>query len=308
MSKKIIYFKGVLANVDSSILKLILDHGFSIEAVSDKRGINLISVLENTSFSEAGKKLFMEYPCLNDSERKLYFINNSFESSITETDGWTFSGVAQFDNKLIHGYLNPTIRLLRLFKEGDVRMPLKFYYTIDNNKTKRLMSFTLGRYVSRVLYLLESSEVKDLQKFIKETELPFRESFLQLAFDNFELSYETHNINLSFLTLMVSLETLLNPGKQELRYRISRNTAVLLGRDKAYSKKIFREIKDLYDKRSKIVHAGRSDVIKKEDLLKLRHYVRESIKKIYKIGMDKNSVIDLLNCCGFGEIEPTSAG
>jgi hypothetical protein len=211
------------------------------------------------------------------------------------------SEVAKFDNNLVHGYLNPVIRLMRLFKEGNICIPLKYYFFIDNNAPKSFIRQSTGLYISsEPKYTLENSELPDLQRFIQNTKLPFKESFLQLAFENFELSYQTHNINLSFLSLMISLETLFNPGGQELRYRVSRNTAVLLGKEDKDSKMIFSEIKDLYDKRSNIVHTGKSN-INNEDLLKLRHYVRESIKEINKIGKSKNKLLDLLNSCGFGE-------
>ena len=123
---------------------------------------------------------------------------------------------------------------------------------------------------------------------------------MQLAFENFELSYQTQNINLSFLSLMISLETLFHPSDQgELRYRISRNTAVLLGNEKEDSETVFREIKDLYNKRSKVVHTGESNIINKDDLLKLRYYVMESIKKVNKIGKDKEELLKQLNSQGF---------
>jgi len=163
------------------------------------------------------------------------------------------------------------------------------------------MSGKMHLHVSPGLYTLEKSEIPDLQGFIQNTKLPFKEPFLQLAFENFELSYQIHNINLSFLSLMISLEPLFNPGSQELRYRISRNTAVLLGKENEDSKMIFSEIKDLYDKRSNIVHAGKSNIINNEDLLKLRHYVRESIKEINKMCKSKSELLDLLNSCGFGD-------
>jgi len=102
-----------------------------------------------------------------------------------------------------------------------------------------------------------------------------------------------------FWALIVSLETLLNPGKHEVRYRISRNAAVLLGKNREDSKKIFSEVRELYDKRSVIVHTGKSDIIKKEDLSKLRYYVRDSMKKLYK--MDKDEILGMLNLYGFGE-------
>jgi len=174
---------------------------------------------------------------LNYDEKKLYAISNSFETTEkTEHEG-LLGKVSQFDNNFVRSYLDRVIQLMRLFKEGDIRMPLKYYYYLE--KPNLHMSLTSHRYVSREPYHLESSALPDLYKFILEAKLPFENSFLQLAFENFELSYETHNINLSFLALMVSMETLLNPGKHEVRYRISRNAAVLLGKDREDSKKVF---------------------------------------------------------------------
>ncbi|MCK4733760.1 MAG: hypothetical protein KAT65_15000 [Methanophagales archaeon] len=190
---------------------------------------------------------------------------------------------------------------MRLFKEGNICMPLKYYYVIEGNIPKLVLAHYTGSDSLPELYTLESFEIPDLNRFIQKTKLPFKESFLQLAFENFELFYEIFNINLRFLSLMISLESLFNPGNQELGYRISRNAAVLLGKDKKDSQHIFGDIKDLYRKRSQIVHTGKSNIISKEDLLLLRHYVRESIKEINKIGKSKNELLDLLNSCGFGE-------
>lgn len=154
---------------------------------------------------------------------------------------------------------------------------------------------------SEPLYKLENSEIPDLETFIQNTKLPFNESFLKLAFENFELSYGIQFTNLSFLSLMICLETLFNPGGGELKYRISRNTAVLLGKDYDETKLIFSDIKKFYNKRSKIVHTGKSNIVNKEDLLKLRYYVRESIKEISRIDKKKDELLDILNSCGYGE-------
>jgi len=154
---------------------------------------------------------------------------------------------------------------------------------------------------SQPKYTLETSEIPNLQKFIEDIKLPFEKSFLQLAFENFELSYQTSNLNLAFLVLMIALESLFNPGLGELKYRISRNLAVLLGNSKEESKNIFTEIGKLYEERSKIIHGGRKYFTTRENLLKLRHCVRESIKEIFRIGKDKKTLLDLLNSRGFGK-------
>jgi len=306
MSKKEIHFMGLLASTDSSILKVGLDHDFKIKDVSANKGDCLISALEGLPSEEIHKKLFMEFSCLNTSEEKYYFISNSFDSDIEMNDKGRLtsfpSDFAKFDKDFVHGYLNPTIRLMRLFKEGNICMPLIYYYYFIDNKIPKLLtrSCTTLHITSKPRYTLENSEMPDLQRFIRDTRLPFTESFLQLAFENFELSYQTHNINLSFLSLMISLETLFQPSNQgELRYKISRNTAVLLGKETGDSKLIFSKVRKLYDKRSKIVHTGKSNVIDKEDLLKLRYYARESIKEIDKMGKNKDELLDILNSCGF---------
>ena len=54
---------------------------------------------------------------------------------------------------------------------------------------------------------------------------------------------------------MNGLKVLFHPSnKGELNYRISRNAAVLLGKDKHDSKRIYKELKCLYAIRSSIVH------------------------------------------------------
>jgi hypothetical protein len=314
---------GLLSNVDSSILKINFDHGFKVEGRPDngqfqvrtnnypndtlnyKEVAHLIYHLEGLPLMEVYKKLDPELSCLNTSEKKIYVITNSLEIDIKMNDKRISknlpSEVAKFDNNFVHGYLYPRIRLMRLFKEGNISMPLIYYYFIDNDIPEPYMRMSTSLYVLKEPYTLESLEIPELRTFIQNTKLPFAKPFLQLAFENFELSYQISDINLSFLVLMISLETLFNLGHQELRYRVSRNAAVLLGKENGDSKNIFSKIKKLYDKRSKFVHTGESNIINREDLLKLRYYVRESIKEINKIDKNKDELIDLLNSCGFGE-------
>ena len=297
MAKKKIQFRGFLTNTDASILKLKLEHGFKIKALSDNEAYDFIKEVDSIPIREASRTLAFQFPCLNLKEKKVYCIDNSVE--VDEKTGKSdFNIITRFDNKLVHGYLNPTLQLMRLFKEGDLRMPFKYFYNIEHGKPTSNMKIGDTKFCSHEQYCLENSELTDLNSFLHETTLPFREAFLHLAFENYNLSYEIFNSSLSFLTLMISLETLFNPGGGELTYKISRNAAVLLGTDKADSKKIFSEIKKLYDKRSKIVHKGESNSTK-EDFLKLRYYVRESIKKMYLINKSKEEILDQLNSSGF---------
>jgi hypothetical protein len=192
---------------------------------------------------------------------------------------------------------------MRLFKEGNISTPLEYYYLLRNNRPKSLIRLAYGGFVSYHPYRLEISELPELEKFLQRTMLPFSEPSVHLAFGNLELSYSVDNKASSFLTLMVGMEALFNPsGGYELTYTISRNCAVLLGKDKEDSLRIFNDVKRLYGKRSRIVHgAGKSRVIENEDLLRLRGYLRESIKKMEEIGKDKETILALLNSTGFTE-------
>ena len=303
MPKKMVYFMGLLANVDKSILSMPLGHSFKVEYMSSEEGQRHISALEGLHFLAILERL-TRFQCLDSSEDRIYFISNRFKSDIKIADKGVLMGfpseVIDFNNKLIESYLRPLIQLMRLFKEGNIRMPVTYYY-IDKDVPRSFFAGWSSVFVAPGQFTLETLEVPGLVRFIQSTKLPFAKPFLQLAFENFELSYQIHNMNLSFLSLMISLENLFNPGGQELRYTLSRNTAVLLGKDKDDSNQILSRIKDLYQKRSNIVHWGKSSIINKEDLLELRHYVRESIKEINKIGRDKTSLLDLLNASGFGE-------
>ncbi|RLC35788.1 hypothetical protein DRH29_05765 [candidate division Kazan bacterium] len=305
MIKKEVHFLGVLANVDQSILKYRLEHGFEITSVPVDEAVHFISNLENLPRELVYDKLFFPYPCINSSEKRIYFISKKMIGEIKldyrgrvieiPKEVWNFAG------KHVHEYLRQTLRLMRLFKEGNIFMPLSYYYYEEGGIPKSFMRTSTSLPLSRELYHLEDSEIPKLHKFLKEFTLPFQKDFLRLAFENFEESYHVTKRYLAFLSLMIGLEALFNPGGGETRYRVSRNVAVLLGRNREDSKAIFENVKKLYDKRSKVIHSGKVDEIEEVDVLNLRNYLRESIKKIYRMGIEKDELLEKLNESGYGE-------
>ena len=70
-----------------------------------------------------------------------------------------------------------------------------------------------------------------------------------------------------------SLEALINPVRDEITYRLSRNAAILIGCNKTDSQNIFDEVKSLYTKRSALLHTGKTGKVKREELNRLRFYV-----------------------------------
>ena len=291
MTVRQIYFVGLLQNVDSSILKVKLENNFRFNSITKSEGIELFSVLENLPWHKLITKLFMDYPCLNPNLEMFFIVENSFNSDL-------FNNMSKFNNELV-AHLSPKIRLMRLFKEGNIGMPLQYYFLKDP-LTSLLQSSEQAYISSRSCYSLSDVEIDQLQNFLEKTNLPFKHKYIQLAFENFELSYKVDSPQLAFLTLMNGLEASFNPVRGEIIYRLSRNCAVLLGKNKQDADEIYRNVKNLYDLRSSIVHGGKVNV-EGGKIFELRGYLRESIKKLYILDKPKEEVLKNLNESGFGE-------
>lgn len=296
MTVRKMHFIGLLRNVDSSILNVKLENNFKFNSISDYEGGQLFSVLEHLPSEYITRRLFMEYRCLNPKLKKYFFVENSFDVTLQE-GGFPKELIELQD--LVNHYLVPKIRLMRLFKEGDISMPLKYYF-FENPFSPYIRMWMPAHLPYEPMYTLNEDEIPKLQDFLKNAKMPFRD-YIQLAFDNFESSYEIHVRNVAFLSLMNGLEALFNPGRGEIRYRISRNCAVLLGKDKQEATEIYRNVKELYGLRSSIVHSFKKISVEEEKLIELRGYLRESIKRLLRVNKPKEEVLDILNESGFGE-------
>lgn len=330
---------GILANVDESILNLndILEDGFVIKKISAEDCETFISLMEKVP-----KRIIMD----DLITRSCYFDDNVycvFKSYKTETievhDVHDLKGKHLYkpEDSLIR-----ILRLMRLFQLGNICMPLRYSYSFEEEVPVISSRYKSMPYVYKEIFKLDHSILPKLNEFIKIKSLPpeddllkgsFKEvykkldsplpskSSLELAFESFELSYEIRDNNLSFLTLMNALEVLLKPSSAqiELTNTLSRNGAVLLGKNKENSNKIFRELKCLYAIRSSIVHTGEPKNCKKtgkkrknlsnfelvERFRILRGYVRESIKEMNfimeKEEKSKDEILNKLNTYGFGQ-------
>lgn len=297
MSKRNIHFLGFLANVDDSILKLNLGEDFRTEKMSQEEARSFLQKIDFFYGTDGQKDI------LRGVLPDCYCI---IKDNVDEFENTPQGGVVIKRGKVyqVHTLLNDKIRVLRLYKEGDIFLRFSFLYYGDRAKPGICSISREGPLWGKSIFSLNADEVPEAQNLIGTIRIPFQYDFLQLAFDSFNLSYEIHNPNLLFLCLMISMEAMFNLGPSEIAFQISRNTAVLLGKDKNDAEQIFKNMKELYKKRNHIIHGSKvheSKKISKEDVLGLREYVRQSIKEIYFIGKNKPEVIDILNSCGFGQ-------
>jgi len=309
MPKRKVRFMGLLTKTDSSILGVKLEYGFKIEQIGERELIDLIIKLEDIP-EFLGRPRVDKKGYLNREEGNAYIISNLIDGiELTkpgEIDNKNFNVIDSYEIK--HGkYLDEKLTLMRLFKEGHLFMPERYYFFEDDESAIYLVRTGMGKtamgedFMKGTTYSLEKSELQDLQTFIQSTKFPFLNPSLRLAHQNFEMAYSIYHKDLSFLALMISMESLFNPGGSELTYRISRNTAVLIGKDKDDSRNIFRKMKKLYGKRCDIVHQGKPNAVTEDDVKDLRDYSIRSIKEFYNIGETKDEILELLNSCGFGD-------
>jgi hypothetical protein len=302
MEKKDIHFIGFLANVDDSILKLDLGHPFKIEKQSQEIPVSFLRYIRQHYGTESDDGILAVEDQVSGIVHNQSFFYYCVTANNVESFESTSQGVVICQNALdrIFYPLRDKVRLLRLFKEGNILMRFSLFYHLDGTEPKIIWSILEGPLVDRVIFKLNNNEVEQLQDFINKVKMPF-EKKLQIAFESFELSYENHSEAMNFLSLMIAMEVMLNRGRDELKYTISRNAAVFLGETVEQSKHIFEEVNKLYKKRSDLVHRGVSNMITRDDLLKLRKYVRETIKEIYKVGKTEKELMDMLDACGFGQ-------
>jgi len=238
ISKKEIHFIGILANVDDSILNIKLDHGFEIFELSTSNDddLELISILKDQDSAN------YDVPRWPFSNGKIYYIHDSFwadDNDFSDNTGKFHQKQIEFFAITIN-YIYRVIRLMKLFKEGNVSLSDSYLYYAEKGSLKLLKKSINSQEIFENPYKIEEHEITDLQNFIQTTNLHIEEKFLKLSIKNFELSYTIFNHHMYFLSLMNGLEGLLHPaGQGEIRYKISRYVAVLLGKDKRDSENIF---------------------------------------------------------------------
>lgn len=304
MEKKDIHFIGFLANVDDSILGLNLGQPFVIEKKSQGDTSSFLRHIRQYYGTESEDCIL----AVEDQVNGVVHNQSFYYYCVTAKNVGSFDSTPQGGvviqwgkHREFHRLIQDKLRLLRLFKEGNVSLGFSCAYHLKDSQPSVFELCREWPIADTTRFHLDDNEISDARRFVETTRIPFKHRSLQLAFDSFELSYETHSAALNFLSLMVAMEVMLNRGKDELRYTISRNAAVLLGKDKDDCERVFEEIRRLYDKRSKLVHEGSVNEVSSEDVLRLRHYVREAIKEMQSIGKDLKEIRDILNTCGFGQ-------
>jgi len=291
------YFIGFLVNVDDSLNGFDLGSGFSIQKRDLKEIKKFVDgsedprIFENT-WKTLAKELGYSWFDWHGESFPIYVIHKDKDFLIIRRKDGSEALIYGEDCIEIEdypdSYVQPVLRLMRLHQPGDIRM---LTYVEFKGDVTSFPGIWRGHYEIESFHLEEGTHEK-LRAFIDKTNLPLHPQYVNLAFESFEQSYETSNPSLSFISLMISMEVLFNPG-MKIKQTVSRCAAGMLGSEKKDSKKIYDDMNGLYLKRCELVHEGTTNITE-EERLRLRSYVRGCILKAMEINLSKKELI--LNC------------
>ncbi len=182
------------------------------------------------------------------------------------------------------------------------------YYTYVERATgrRRLLSVFFGgiRYVNSQMNLTDN-DVERINANAKNGIIPLEPSYLQFAFENLKLSYKVPDPGMMHVCLTTALESMLCDGGSETRYKLSRNGAVLLGKDRKDCEDVKKKIAEIYDRRSAIVHGPHdkknSKNTKEFDIFGLRYIVRQTILALLELSKEQDELFELLTATGYDE-------
>jgi len=303
MSDTVFYF-GLLGNVNPSIQQICLHEGLRIEKWSKQKILDFLNQVIAIDPIDAEDRYEDVYGC--GAKKTAYVITGSLESDTIPIQAEVENAVSFFlrSHEFYESYssiLENKIHLLRLCSKGDIRLSISCYYRIDESGDKELIQANqVTTSLRNWVFHVSPNEAEYFNDFISTTEIHLQPEYIQLAYENFLLSYDVLDDRLTFLSLMIALETLFNDGTSEIRYRISRGVAVLLGRTIKQSEAIFKDVKRLYNKRSVLVHTGDPRKIRPIDVLDLQNYVRDSLRLLIGYRIPKNLLTQMLTEEGFG--------
>lgn len=197
----------------------------------------------------------------------------------------------------MQNFLSNLIRKLRLFKAGSISIVTEFEIERDSRHIG-MMSYGLrSQLSSEVVYEISPYELPYLIQLL-DHEIKL-ESLNEIALLNFEASYSITNIKVRFITLVTSLESIFNHGRDQIAHTISRHMSILISKSQNDFEENYKRIKKLYNKRNTLVHGGHEEVSSSE-IYELEDLVRKAIVfTLYNSYKTRQELFDYCNSRGF---------
>ena len=201
--------------------------------------------------------------------------------------------VEYIDKDVLIEELKVLLLALRLYQEGNVFAPLVFHP--NGNYLNYIYPTFTTETKKYTINIKNFRRIKKIHSQIKQ------KKNLAIFFERFNnaLSRNTNEIN-SFIDFVTILESLfLNSSSvQEISFRFSLYTSFIL-KNKLKEPVTFKEMKNIYDVRSQLVHNGKSKKYSKELHSKTKNYTR--ILLLWALGNDNFQENMVLNHLAIGD-------
>jgi len=123
-----------------------------------------------------------------------------------------------------------------------------------------------------------------------------KRGFLRNAIDYYHRSLRNHRLEDRLIDLMVSFESLFSKELDELRLRVSLRASFFVGIGNEDERLIiYKNVKALYIKRSKIIHGVEDVKLNPAEIGDFQEIVREAIKRFLYIEESKDEILELLD-------------
>ncbi|HJV21832.1 MAG TPA: hypothetical protein VJ570_03995 [Holophagaceae bacterium] len=303
------HFLAVLGNVNKSILKVDLGDGFQIEEWPRSKFVSFFELMHGSAEHDIQFKIDEDwgYSHGRKTSPKSVFVvtKNAADYPEQNLPPLTPSWHKQFDKRFEYerryfDLLDDKISKLRLSAPGSIKICVQIFYLEEGSSFELHSSREEGLHCQNRTFKIRMSNLQTIQRLLARPPLYATQKYIRFALDNYNQAYRVAQEHLEFISLMLALEAIFNDGKQELRNKVSRGCAVLLGKSREESRQIFKAIKDLYDKRSVLVHTGDFSKIHETDIDHLHEYVRRSLARAVDLNLSKEIFSSLLLETGFG--------
>lgn len=310
-------YLALLGNVNKSCLWINFGDGFCVEQWERQKFIEFLGHLHGIPQQEIELRLDESYGygyLKNARPPNVFVVTKEFEwpfelnSNSLRKKLDTKAKTEQIDDMIREfaameregKILDEKILKLRIFSEGSIKKAVELFYSFDGQEDVLQYSSEDTLHCEHRLYKISKSSVDSLNAFLASVSLTPKNDYLSLALEHFQESYRTSQMELEFLILMIALESLFNDGQQELRYKLSRGCAILLGKTIEEFRGIYKDIAGFYDKRSKLVHTGNKKNIAERDVLLLKKYTRGCLMRMLKLDLSKATLSQEFLSKGFG--------
>ena len=130
MPKEKVYFMGLLANVDSSIMNLKLEHGFTIKPMKINEIAEILAKLDGLPSSKIMREVSIHCRCVVNNTVYVIMKELNCDGTKNKTKSVEMDPRVIGINQLVSldaKYLTPNITLMRLYKEGGICLSKKYF-------------------------------------------------------------------------------------------------------------------------------------------------------------------------------------